>query len=129
MKDHHNLYLKCDVLLLAGAFENLRNNSIKNYALFPSHYLSAPALSWNTALNKTKVKLELILGPDMYIFFEKGTGSGVCYISNRYSKANNKYLKSYDPKRESKDIIYYQGLLLLLSSLACSIYEFISLPS
>ena len=27
-------------------------------------------------------------------------------ISNRYSKANNKYLKSYDPKEESKHIIY-----------------------
>ena len=25
-------------------------------------------------------------------------------ISNRYSKANNKYLKSYDPKQESKHI-------------------------
>ena len=29
---------------------------------------------------------------------------GVSYISNRYSKANNKYLKSYDPKQESKHI-------------------------
>ena len=42
----------------------------------------------------------------MYIFFEKGTRGGVSYISNRYSKANNKYLKSYDPKQESKHIIY-----------------------
>ena len=31
---------------------------------------------------------------------------GVSSISNRYSKANNKYLKSYDPKQESKHIIY-----------------------
>ena len=28
------------------------------------------------------------------------------FVSNRYSKANNKYLKSYDPKEESKHIIY-----------------------
>ena len=42
----------------------------------------------------------------MYIFFEKGTRSGTSYISNRYSKANNKYLKSYDVKEESKHIIY-----------------------
>ena len=27
-------------------------------------------------------------------------------ISNRYRKANNKYLKSYEPKQESKHIIY-----------------------
>ena len=42
----------------------------------------------------------------MHIFFGKGTRGGISYISNRYSKANNKYLKSYDPKEESKYIIY-----------------------
>ena len=31
---------------------------------------------------------------------------GVSYIFNRYNKANNKYLKSYDQKQESKHIIY-----------------------
>ena len=57
-------------------------------------------------LKMTKIKLELFLDPDIYIFFEKHTKSGISYISNRYSKANKKYLKSYDPKQESKDIIY-----------------------
>ena len=54
----------------------------------------------------TKTELELIPDPDMYIFFEKGTRKGVSCVSNRYSKANNKYLKSYDLKQESKHIIY-----------------------
>ena len=54
----------------------------------------------------TKVELKLIPDPDMYIFFEKGARGKVSYISNRYSKANNKYLKSYDPKQESKHVIY-----------------------
>ena len=53
-----------------------------------------------------KIKLELIQDPDMYIFFEKGIKGGISYISNRYSKVDNKYLKSYEPKQESKDIIY-----------------------
>ena len=39
-------------------------------------------------------------------FFGKGTRGGISYISNRYSKASNKYLKSYDLNQESKYIIY-----------------------
>ena len=31
---------------------------------------------------------------------------GVSYISKRYSKVNNKHLKSYDPRQESKHTIY-----------------------
>ena len=56
-------------------------------------------------LNITKVELELIADPDMHSFFEKGMRGGVSYIFNKYSKASNKYLRSYDPKQESKHII------------------------
>ena len=106
MKDYQDFYLKCDGLLLADIFEKFRKNNLKNCGLFPSNYLSAPALSWDAILNMTKIKLELTSGRDMYIFFAKGMRGGVPYISNRYSKANNKYLKSYDPKQESKHNIY-----------------------
>ena len=81
-----------------------RNNSLKNYGLCPSHYLSVPALNWDAMFNMTKVEVKLIPDPDMYIFFEKGMGDGVSYIFNRYSKVYNKYLKSYEPKQESKHI-------------------------
>ena len=57
-------------------------------------------------LKIAKSKLELIPDPDMFIFFEKGARGGISYISNRYSKTNNEYLKCYDPKQESKHIIY-----------------------
>ena len=68
--------------------------------------MSTPALSWGIMLNLTKVELELITDPGIYIFFEKDMRGCVSYISNRSSKANKKYLKSYDPKQESKHIIY-----------------------
>ena len=44
IKDYHNLYVKCDVLLLADVFEKFKNNSLGNYGLCPSHYLSKPVL-------------------------------------------------------------------------------------
>ena len=53
-----------------------------------------------------KVELEFITDRDMCIFFGKGMRGGVSYISNRYSKLSNKYLKLYDPKQEPKHIIY-----------------------
>ena len=33
MKVYHDLYLKCDILLLANVFEKFRNNSLENYVL------------------------------------------------------------------------------------------------
>ena len=104
MKDYHDLHLKCGVLLLADVFEKFRNNSLKNYGLCPRHYLSAPALSWDAMLNMTKTEFEIIPDSDMFMFFEKFMKGGVFGISNRYTKASNSYLKSYDPKQESKHI-------------------------
>ena len=65
IKDYHDLYLKCDVLLLAYVFEKFRYNSLKNYGLCLNHDLNTPALYWDAILSKTKVKLELIPDPDM----------------------------------------------------------------
>ena len=59
MKDYYELYLKFDVLLLANVFEKFRNNSLKNYGLFPSHHLSAQDLSWDAMLEMTKLSLNL----------------------------------------------------------------------
>ena len=90
MKDCHNLYLKCDVLLLADIFEKFRNNGLNNCRLFPIHYKSTPGLGWDAMLKMTKIELELIPDPDMYIFFEKGKRGGISYISNRCRNINNK---------------------------------------
>ena len=67
MKHHHNLCLKCHVLLLVDVFEKFKNNSLKSYGLCPSHYLSTPGLSWDAMLKMAKLKLELIIGLNIHI--------------------------------------------------------------
>ena len=97
-------------------FEKFKNNSLKVYGLCPSHYLSALGLSYDAMIKITKIKLEVVPDPDMYIFFEKGTRGQISYISNRYRKASNKYLKLYGPKKESKHTIY---LLIIYVVMQC----------
>ena len=38
IKDYHELYLKCDVSLLADVSEKFRNSSLKNYGSCPGHF-------------------------------------------------------------------------------------------
>ena len=56
----------------------------------------------------TKAELGLVLDVDMYLFFEKCMRGGVSYISNKYSKANNKHLTLFDTKRPTKYITYLE---------------------
>ena len=56
------------------------------------------------------VKLEKIFDINMYLFIEKGLRGGISYIAKRYSKANNKYMKHYDPKKPSKFIFLMVNL-------------------
>ena len=44
--------------------------------------MSAPSLSWDAMHKVTKVKLELIIDPDMHIFLEKGTRSRISKFLN-----------------------------------------------
>ena len=56
-------------------------------------------------LKMTEIKLKLISDIDKYHFVEKGLRGGISYISKRFSEANNKYIKNYDPTKESKQTI------------------------
>ena len=94
-------------MLLADVFEKFNClKSLKFYKLDPCHYFSSPELSWDVMLKMTSVKLEKIFDIDMYVFIEQGLIGGIFYIVKRYSKANNKYRKNYDPKNLSKYISY-----------------------
>ena len=106
MRDYHDLYLKSDVLLLSDVIENFRDVCLDNYHLDPAFYYTAPGLAWDACLKITKVKLELLHDYEMLMMVEKGIRGGVSMISTRYGKANNPYMKDYDPDQPTKFISY-----------------------
>ena len=73
----------------------------------PTWYYTSPGLSWDALLKHSGIKLELLTDPDKLLLFEKGIRGGISMISNRYGKANNKYMgEKYDRLRPSKYLAY-----------------------
>ena len=100
------IILKKDILFLADVFEKFIKTCLKYYELDPCHYFSSPGLSWDAMLKMTGVKLEKISDIDKYLFIEKGLIGGISYITERYAKANNKYMSDYDLNKPSTFITY-----------------------
>ena len=87
-------------------FENFRNKCIEIFELGLANFLFAPRLAWQACLKRTAVKLELLTDIDMFLMVEKGIIGGMCQAIQRYAKANNKYMKSYDKIIESSYLMY-----------------------
>ena len=104
--DYHDLYVQSDTLLLADVFKNFRDMCLKEYELDPAHFLSLPGLAWQASLKKTNIELELLTDYDMLLMVGKGIRGGICHSIQRYAKANNKYMKSYNNNEESSYIQY-----------------------
>ena len=51
---------------------------LKYYNLDPTHYFSAPELSWDAMLKMTKVELEKISDSEKHIFIESGMRVAIC---------------------------------------------------
>ena len=105
-KEYLELYNISDVLLLADVFENFRDICLKNYGLDPVYYYTAPGLAWDAMLKMTKINLELLSDVDKLLMVENGIRGGISIISNRYGKANNKYMKDFNKKKPSKYLTY-----------------------
>ena len=97
--EYHDLYVKSNTLLLAYVFES-RNMCLELYELDPAYFVSTRRLAWQACLKKTEVKLELITDYDMLLIIEKGIRGWICQATDRYAKANNKYMKNYDKNNE-----------------------------
>ena len=47
------------------------------------------------------IDIYMLIYVDMLLMVEKGIRGGICQVSQRYSKANNKYMKDFDKNKES----------------------------
>ena len=104
--EYHDLYLTSDVLLLTDVFENFRTMCMDYYDLDPAHYYTLPNFAWDAMLLKTDVELEQLHDLDMYEMIENGLRGGMCQVSHKHVKANNKYMKSYNKNIVSSYISY-----------------------
>ena len=43
--EYHDSFVRCDTIMLAGAFENIRNKCTEIGELHPTHFLLAPGLA------------------------------------------------------------------------------------
>ena len=75
--EYYDLY----ALLLTGVLDNFLNICFK---------------TWQAALKKVKVKLDLLIDINMLLMLVKGIWGGMCHSIYRYAKGNNKYIKDYD---------------------------------
>ena len=105
--EYHDLYLCTDVILLANVFKAFRKVCLDNYGLDPAHFYTAPELVWKACLKKTKIRLELLLDPDMLLMFERGIRGGITQSVHRWAKANNPYMGSkYTPREPTRYLQY-----------------------
>ena len=88
--------------MLTDVFESFCSKCIEIYELDPTHLLSAPGLAWQASLKKTEFADRF-----RYIIMVEKVISGVMFHKVQwYAKANNKYMKDYDPNKESSYLIY-----------------------
>ena len=89
--EFHDLYAQSNILLLADVFANFQNMCLQMFELNPARFLSAPGLAYQAALEKSKIKLDLLTDTDMLLKVEKGIREGICHSISQRRKANNRY--------------------------------------
>ena len=90
--DYSILYLKTDICHLVDIFQKFSNFAYKTYELDPRHSYTLPGFSWQSMLKMTKIELELISDPDMYLFLMDTIRGGISVCNKKHVIADNKYI-------------------------------------
>ena len=90
--DYSILYLKTDICHLSDVFQKFSDFAYKTYELDPRHSFTLPGFSWQSMLKMTKIELELISDPDMYLFLMDTIKGGISVCNKKHVIADNKYI-------------------------------------
>ena len=88
MREYMETYCMCDTLILAEVFEMFRMESIVNFGMDPTHFISLPGFGFNAFLKKTDVKLEYITDPDIFGMLSSNLRGGHSFCSQRYEESS-----------------------------------------
>ncbi|RLU21121.1 hypothetical protein DMN91_005494, partial [Ooceraea biroi] len=80
---------------------------IKSYGLDAAYYYTLPGFTWDAMLKHTSINFELLTDIDIVMFIERDIRGGLSQCSNRYARANNNYMESYDPSKPSPYLMYF----------------------
>ena len=102
--DYSILYLKTDICHLSDVFQKFSDFSYKTYELDPRHSFTLPGFSWQSMLKMTKIELELISDPDMYLFLMDTIRGGISVCNKKHVIADNKYIN--ETTKNNKYLMY-----------------------
>ena len=112
--EYHDLYLHMDVILSANVFESFRKVCLDNYGLDPAHFYTASRIGLESLFTETRIRLELLLDPDMLLMFERGIRGRITQSIHRWAKANNPYMGSeYKPREPTRYLQYLDANIFI----------------
>ena len=84
--------MKTDICHLSDIFQNFSKFAYESYELDPRHSFTLFGFSWQAMLKLTKIELELISDPDMYLFLMDTIRGGISVCNKKYVIVDNKHI-------------------------------------
>ena len=105
MRDYMETYCLIDTLILAQVFEEFRNESLINFDVDPTHFISLPGFAYNAFLKQTDVNLEYITNHEIFEMLSSNLRGGHSFCSQRYEESSIfKNLVNMKTRKTSDDV-------------------------
>ena len=83
------IYLKCDVLLLACVFEKIIKVSVKEFGINPLYCVNLPGYTWECGLKYTGINLQTLQDKDLILALENIIRGGTSSVmGDHYVKSD-----------------------------------------